>query len=81
MSAVNDEQVHAEIERLVAQEHSLYARSGAITAEERGRLAALNVQLDRLWDLLRQRRAREEFAQNPDDTTERPGKTVERYLQ
>jgi hypothetical protein len=41
----------------------------------------VNRQLDRLWDLLRQRRAREEFGQNPDLTRERPAELVEKYLQ
>ena len=50
-------------------------------AEDRKRLGDINVQLDRLWDLLRQRRAREEFAQNPGDTHERSAETVEKYLQ
>jgi hypothetical protein len=44
-------------------------------------LDAINVQLDRLWDLLRQRRAREEFGQDPDTTHERSAETVEKYLQ
>lgn len=78
---MNDAEIQAQIERLVAEEHALFERSSGISAEERKRLDDLNVQLDRLWDLLRQRRAREEFAQNPDDVSERPASTVERYLQ
>jgi hypothetical protein len=78
---VNDQQLHEHIERLVAQEHKLFEKGGQITLEERRRLEEINVQLDRLWDLLRQRRAREEFNQNPDFTTERSAETVEKYLQ
>ena len=47
----------------------------------RDELEAVQVQLDRYYDLVRQRRAREEFGQDPDDTAMRSGKTVERYLQ
>lgn len=52
-----------------------------MSVEERRRLGDINVQLDRLWDLLRQRRAREEFHQNPNDTSERSSETVEKYMQ
>ena len=80
-SDVNDKELHQQIERLVAEEHGLFDKGGAMSADERSRLGEIGVQLDRLWDLLRQRRAREEFRQNPDDTAERSAETVERYLQ
>jgi hypothetical protein len=41
----------------------------------------VEVELDRCWDLLRQRRAREEFGQDPDDAQVRDADTVERYWQ
>jgi hypothetical protein len=78
---VNDQELHQQIERLVAEEHELFERGGRVTVEERRRLGELSVQLDRLWDLLRQRRARSEFGQNPDEAVERSANTVERYLQ
>jgi hypothetical protein len=78
---VNDQQLTEHINGLVAEEHRLFERGSEMTADERRRLDDLNVQLDRLWDLLRQRRAREEFAQDPDTASERSGTTVERYLQ
>ncbi len=77
---MNDQQLHAHIEQLVAEEHKLLDQ-GEMTADERRRMGDINVQLDRLWDLLRQRRARAEFAQNPADTSERSAETVEKYLQ
>jgi hypothetical protein len=80
-SSVNDQQLHQHIETLVAEEHALFEQGTALTADDRRRLDDVNVQLDRLWDLLRQRRAREEFGQNPDRTHERPADTVEKYLQ
>jgi hypothetical protein len=77
---VNDQELHAHIEQLVAEEHRLLDQ-GEMTADERRRMGDINVQLDRLWDLLRQRRARSEFAQSPEDTSERSAETVEKYLQ
>ncbi|WP_317995988.1 DUF2630 family protein [Vulcanimicrobium alpinum] len=78
---MNDQDVHQSIEKLVAEEHALLEKGGAITDDERKRLGAINVQLDRMWDLLRQRRAREEFGQDPNSAHERSADTVEKYLQ
>jgi len=84
---VSDESIAARIENLVAEEHEL-RRSEEADSEnanklqaDRDRLQALEVELDRCWDLLRQRRAREEFGQDPDDASARDADTVERYLQ
>ena len=78
---MNDKDLHAQIERLVAEEHQLLDKGGATSPDERRRLGDINVQLDRLWDLLRQRRAREEFGQDPNVAHERSAETVEKYLQ
>jgi Protein of unknown function (DUF2630) len=78
---VNDQELHAHIEQLVAEEHALLEKGGEVSSNERTRLGAINVQLDRLWDLLRQRRAREEFGQDPSTAHERSADTVEKYLQ
>ncbi len=78
---MNDQQLHQQIEALVAEEHTLLEKGGAVSSNERTRLGEINVQLDQLWDLLRQRRAREEFGQDPDTTRERSAETVEKYLQ
>jgi hypothetical protein len=45
------------------------------------RLRAVEVELDQCWDLLRQRRAKEEFNQDPDDAEARSPGTVENYRQ
>ena len=74
-------QLHQQIERLVAEEHQLFEKGGTVSSDERTRLGDINVQLDRLWDLLRQRRARKEFGQDPDVAHERSAETVEKYLQ
>ncbi len=78
---MNDQELHHHIEQLVSEEHSLLEKGGEVSSDERIRLAAINVQLDRLWDLLRQRRAREEFGQDPNTAHERSAETVEKYLQ
>jgi hypothetical protein len=78
---VNDQELHAHIEQLVAEEHALLEKGGEVSSHEHARLGAINVQLDRLWDLLRQRRAREEFGQDPSTAHERSADTVEKYLQ
>ncbi|MFD4985081.1 DUF2630 family protein [Streptomyces sp. NPDC058374] len=48
-------------------------------AGEQARLAALERQLDQCWDLLRRRRAKAEFGENPDEATARPTREVEDY--
>ncbi len=80
---MDDGQVHGTIEQLVAEEHELWDReaAGAATAEDRRRLQAVKVSLDQCWDLLRQRRARSEFGQDPDAASPRPPEVVERYEQ
>ncbi|GAA2450785.1 DUF2630 family protein [Streptomyces glaucus] len=49
------------------------------SAQERARLGKLERELDQCWDLLRQRRARTEFGQDPDGARVRPASVVERY--
>lgn len=78
---MNDQELHQQIERLVAEEHGLFEKGSAVSEDERRRLGEINVQLDRMWDLLRQRRAREEFGQDPETAHERSAETVEKYLQ
>ncbi len=73
-----DKNVLGHIEKLVDEEKKLYAR-GEISDAERDRLSKINVELDRCWDLLRQRRALREFGRNPDEAEVRPAKVVENY--
>lgn len=73
-----DQTVLAHIEHLVAEEKALYAK-GVITDAERTRLDQINVELDRCWDLLRQRRALREFGRDPDKAEVRPASVVENY--
>jgi uncharacterized protein DUF2630 len=84
---MSDESIAARIENLVAEEHELRRREEADSTDEaqlqedQRRLRSVQVELDRCWDLLRQRRAREEFGQDPDEARPRDADTVERYLQ
>jgi hypothetical protein len=73
-----DQTVLAHIEQLVAEEKKLYAQ-GAVSDAEKARLDKINVELDRCWDLLRQRRGLREFGRNPDEAEVRPAKVVENY--
>jgi Protein of unknown function (DUF2630) len=75
-----DETVLAKITDLVHEEQTLYGLD-ALTDHDHVRLEAIQVELDQCWDLLRQRRARREFGQNPDDAKVRPASVVERYEQ
>ena len=78
-----DTQVLAQIQALIDEEHELRQQEaqGSAGAEQRAKMQALEEHLDQLWDLLRQRRARREFGQNPDGAQIRPVETVEHYQQ
>ena len=73
-----DQSVLSHIAELVAEEKKLYAEHD-MTDAQRQRLATINVELDRCWDLLRQRRALREFGRNPDEADVRPANVVENY--
>jgi hypothetical protein len=84
---MDDASIAAHIENLVAEEQQLRRREeadrqdAAQLQEDQRRLESLKLELDRCWDLLRQRRAREEYGQDPDEAQTRDSDTVERYLQ
>jgi hypothetical protein len=84
---MSDQSITARIEQLVAEEHELRNReqSDSQNAErledDRDRLEAVEVELDRCWDLLRQRRALRGAGANPDDAEVRDAGTVEHYQQ
>jgi len=80
---MNDSSIHQHIEALVQEEARLYdaADERTLKPEERQRLDEINVQLDRYYDLLRQRRARREFGEDPAAAHMRAADTVEGYLQ
>ena len=80
---MDDDVIHESIEQLVAEEHELWEReaAGRATDADRQRLGEVKVSLDRCWDLLRQRRALEEFGMDPGVAAVRSEQTVERYEQ
>ena len=81
---MDDKQIIAHIDELIETEHQLRRQlaAGELKApEERERLRSVETELDQYWDLLRQRRARREFGENPDDAAPRPVSEVEGYLQ
>jgi Protein of unknown function (DUF2630) len=80
---MNDSDILQHIQQLVKEEHELMnsAEEQPLSEEQRARMEQLQVNLDQLWDLLRQRRARREFGLNPNEATERDPSTVEHYLQ
>jgi hypothetical protein len=84
---MDDQSILRRIETLVEEEHTLTGREqsdatrGEALAGDRERLQDVSVELDRCWDLLRQRRARRDAGQNPDAAQARDEQTVERYLQ
>ncbi|WP_265445613.1 DUF2630 family protein [Flexivirga meconopsidis] len=80
---MNDRSIHDHINELVETEKSLRQQlaAGEITAqEEHERLRSVETELDRLWDLLRQRDARREFPDAAPQPEERSASTVENYL-
>jgi hypothetical protein len=75
-----DESVLNHIDQLVKDEERLYAKKD-LTVEDSGRLAKIKIELDRYWDLLRQRRALREFGRDPEQAKVRSAKVVEDYEQ
>jgi hypothetical protein len=80
---MNDSEIMQHIATLVDEEHDLERahERQPLGADDRDRLRSLEVALDQCWDLLRQRRARRDAGQNPDDVHPRPTDVVEHYQQ
>jgi Protein of unknown function (DUF2630) len=81
---MDDKEILRNIDELIKTEHDLRARlaAGQLTSEqEHEQLRATEEQLDQCWDLLRQRRARREFGEDPGGSVPRPVDEVEGYLQ
>lgn len=79
---MDDRQILDRIDELVREEESLLHRhegESALSEEEEARLGELKVQLDRAWDLLRQRRSLEQYGMSPEDASPRDADTVEGY--
>ena len=78
---MDEQDILSHINDLVRAEHELRDGGHEVGTEEAERLRQIESALDQCWDLLRQRRAHQEFGENPDDSTVRPVATVEGYLQ
>ena len=78
----DDIDIQQHIKGLIDEEHGLRSRlsAGEISVEEENaRLRSLEVELDQCWDLLRQRRAKREFGEDPAEASVRDERTVENY--
>ncbi len=80
---MDDHQLSERIDELVEEERRLWQLEERREAgdDDRRRLGEVKVALDRCWDLLRQRRALEEFGLDPDAARPRSENTVEHYQQ
>jgi Protein of unknown function (DUF2630) len=87
MRGMDDPPIRNHIEALVEEEQALLGREqrDAVDADaldaDRRRLEQISLELDRCWDLLRQRRALRDAGEDPDEARLRDSGTVERYLQ
>ena len=75
-----DKDIRGQIEALVEEEHRL-RDSSEHTDEQRARLSQIEQERDQLWDLIRQRDAKRQYGQDPDEASPRPEPQVENYLQ
>lgn len=80
---MDDQEIIAHISALAEEERVLEERhvGEGLADDEAERLRALEISLDQLWDLLRQRRALRRAGKDPDDAVARSEGTVEGYQQ
>ena len=81
---MDDKEILSRIDELVASEHELRGKlaAGELTStEEHAQLKSVEEALDQAWDLLRQRRARREFGEDPSVVGNRAVPEVENYQQ
>ncbi len=81
---MDDKEILGHIDELIQTEHDLRAKLAAgelSSTEERAQLRSTEEALDQCWDLLRQRRARREFGEDPGESAARPASEVEGYMQ
>jgi hypothetical protein len=80
---MDDRTILSRISELVTEERALRGRHAGegLSDVDQGRLQALEEGLDQCWDLLRQRRAKEEIGADPETAQARPAGEVESYLQ
>ncbi len=79
-----DEQIREQIDALEQERLALREREGEsdpTQSADIARLEEIRVELDRLWDYLRQRTALRDAGLDPEDATERSADVVEKYRQ
>jgi hypothetical protein len=79
-----DEQISEQIDALEQERLALREREGEsdpTQAADIARLEEIRVELDRLWDYLRQRTALRDAGLDPEDAVERSADVVEKYRQ
>ena len=77
---MDETDILSRIHALVDEEHEL-RDSAEHNDDTRARMSKLEADLDQLWDLLRQRRAKRQYGEDPDEAEPRPEPQVETYLQ
>ena len=75
---MDDNVIFERLKTLTDEEHTIHQQGPEADAE---RLREIEVMLDQCWDLLRQRRAKRQYGQNPDDAHVRDPDVVENYQQ
>ncbi len=81
---MSDLDITHRINALSTEEEALYERAGdgqGISTADHERLASIQVELDRCYDLLRQRQARRAAGLDPASAEVRPAEIVEHYEQ
>ena len=75
---MDDTAIFDRLRSLTDEEHEIRQQGPGGDAE---RLQDIEVMLDQCWDLLRQRRAKRQYGQDPDDAHVRDAAVVEHYQQ
>lgn len=80
---MEDHEIIARIGSLAEEEQRLEEQhvGEGLSADDTARLQSIEVTLDRMWDLLRQRRALRSAGRSADEAALRPEGTVEGYRQ
>jgi hypothetical protein len=81
-----DDELQDRIETLEQEQHHLREREGEpepdpTLEQDAARIEEIRVDLEVLWDLLRQRRALREAGEDPEGAAPRSPETIERYWQ
>lgn len=81
---MDEQHILERISALVEEEQSLREKAPSSSPDyehgpEHARLKRIEEDLDQCWDLLRQRRAKRQYGENPDEAQPRPVEQVENY--